>query len=152
MSNELPHPNFRMATHVLKKAVEDAPNLALVTINSHLANHPRGGTVAAYSKRYAQGANAGDEMAVHLHKAYDYSGAANQMDRATGEFESMHHMMAYNLGAEHPAVKTLGDMIATRHELASSYRQSVGLGQEDTDKKFNDIVQNHNRGQQFEGQ
>lgn len=134
----------------MHKAIVDAPNLTSRAMNTHLGSHPRGSTVAAYSKRYAEAADSSDEMAAHLHKSYDYSGAANQLDRGTGEYSSMHQMVSYNLGAEHPASKALGDMVSSRHDLASSYRQTVGLHKEDTDTRFDEIMKNTNLGKQFE--
>lgn len=147
-----PHPAHNVAANVMDNAINVSPMAMRKEILAHFNSLPNGHRhkIAGYfSKKYVEGANMQDDLAAASHRHYDYKAAADALDQGNEEYGGLHHMLAYNLGASHPLVQKVGDFVAGRHEMTSAYRNTVGLGQDDINKRFGDIVGNLNIGQQF---
>lgn len=146
------HPNHNQGANLMLGATVGAVNDFIESCNSHFQTLPRGHrhlVAAVYGKKYLQEATIKDELAAASHRDRDYKTAANSLDAANDEFAGMHQMMAYNMGVDHPLVKKMAEFRQTRDEMTSAYRKTLGLHEDDLNKRFNDIVGNLNIGQQF---
>ena len=104
----------------------------------NLPNGHRHLAVEHYLRKYANSANTHDMLAVGLHRDKEYTNAAGNLDAGNEEIAGASHVLAYNLGKDHPLAKQMAEYHDYRYEATSKYRQLLGMDKEDTDRKFYD--------------
>lgn len=138
------HPGHQLGTQILKKALVDSFEEFRGKYNDWaetVTPDSRHRIVTnLYTPKYDKEYEQHGTSALLAHKDRQYSEAAQHMDAATQTIAGWHDMLAWNLGSNHPATQAARTLWQNSTDMTSAYRKSLGMEQEDTDKKFNDIA------------
>jgi len=146
------HPNHIEGGHALMSLYGASSNF-VSHMEEHLSNMPKQnpsrGAVARMTNSALDNADMSDALSASAHNDQDYKSAADFLHQGTEEFSKLHEGLIKTHYADHPIVQASKKHLDTRKAGVANYRKTFGLDNDDTDARFNEIVENLNKGQQF---